>query len=81
MTSRQSRAKKFKSEFEQVGQVPSNILEEHEDDEEGREQGIENEVYDSEILRVLSPPPSELDYSYGQTRGETLAELFENDVY
>lgn len=75
---RQIKAKRLKNEFDQV---PSNILENEEDDGQ-REQGVEQEgSYEPEILRCLSPPPNETDYIYGQTRGETLAELFDADVY
>ncbi|KAI6189972.1 E2F-TDP domain-containing protein [Aphelenchoides bicaudatus] len=77
---RQSTSKRIKQEFEQANSVPSNILENEE--EEGREQAIEQEeICAPEILRCLSPPPSETDYVFSQTRGETLAELFDAEIY
>jgi hypothetical protein len=77
-THREARTKRARVEFDQV---PSNILENDE------EEGAQNEPTDKtngnkpENLRSLSPPPNEMDYIYGQTRGETLSELYETDFY
>jgi hypothetical protein len=80
---RHPKMKRPKTEFDKIGEVPSNLLENEDDDEnQNREQGIVDEMFEpTESLRVLSPPPSEMDYTLGQTRGETLSELFEDDIY
>lgn len=33
-----------------------------------------------EVMRKLSPPPSERDYIFSLSQGETLPELFEDDL-
>ena len=92
---RESKLRRFKSDYERGGggggsgvgggdsdgKVPSNILDCEEEAEatHTQEQSLVEEFYAPEPLRVLSPPPSELDYTLGQTRGETIAEIYNED--
>ncbi|KAI6227502.1 E2F-TDP domain-containing protein [Aphelenchoides fujianensis] len=67
---------------DKLGEVPTNILEDEEEDAAfKRDQMLEEEVYEIEPLRVLSPPPSELDYTLGQHRGETIADIYNDDGF
>ncbi|KAI6230215.1 E2F-TDP domain-containing protein [Aphelenchoides fujianensis] len=67
---------------DKLGEVPTNILEDDEEDAAfKRDQMLEEEVYEIEPLRVLSPPPSELDYTLGQHRGETIADIYNDDGF
>lgn len=77
---REPRAKRFKQDF---GQVPSNILEENFEEEDSEEQIRHDQISEQDIegLRCLSPPASTQDYIYGQNHGETLAEVFETELY
>uniref|UniRef100_A0A1I7RSE0 E2F_TDP domain-containing protein n=1 Tax=Bursaphelenchus xylophilus TaxID=6326 RepID=A0A1I7RSE0_BURXY len=59
--------------------VPKNILENEE--EESNQEGKQVEDHSIDTLQRLSPPPSDYDYSCGLTRGETLMELYNEDVY
>lgn len=79
---KEPRTKRFKATFDHV---PSNILENYEDDDA---QAMDDQLADEseetaefEGLRTLSPPPSEADYIYGLSQGESLAEHFESDAY
>jgi len=72
------KAKRFKHDLDQV---PSNILENDEEEVQQNEEIIGTEATETEGLRNLSPPPCEIDYIYGQFQGETLSELFESEQY
>ncbi|CAD5224865.1 unnamed protein product [Bursaphelenchus okinawaensis] len=60
-------------------EVPKNILEN--EDEESNQEAKENEgnIHIASIHR-LSPPPSEFDYGYAVNRGDTLLEMYSDDV-
>ncbi|KAI6186545.1 E2F-TDP domain-containing protein [Aphelenchoides besseyi] len=44
-------------------------------------QTLDNEIFEMEALRVLSPPPSEQDYTLGQNRGESILDVYNDDIY
>lgn len=82
VTRRQSKLRRDKSAFahgDEHEEVPNNILDVEEDDDQTLREAMVEEALAPEPLRLLSPPPSELDYTLGQTRGESIADIYNDE--